>query len=242
MNLKENVVVKDYRDSGFRKHRHFKQFSNPLQALGDAMDTYAKKGDHTQGLYKEVDTLLYYGVWTPIGRTMNHNLPIAQLDEFEITSYDLSLALFDPWDLDFNDLSKRVTNLSMKPWLRVTKSTIPDAGGGLFAMRTFNKGEIISVYCGGLKSTLTSQYGMKHHGKYVDVMKRNKDVPLYWGAHMCNDLEWTPENTPKKKKSRVGRTKPNAEFEGLLLVAVAIIKPRMEIFASYNYTKYGNKH
>lgn len=73
---------------------------------------------------------------------------------------------------------------------------------------------------------------MRHKGKIIDPSQRD-GIPLFWGAHFANDLAWVEEGQTTKSRGRNAR-RNNAEFRGLTLVALGEIKPRSEIFASYN--------
>ena len=118
-----------------------------------------------------------------------------------VVSLDLSLALFDPWAIDLTDLSKRISQESQKDWLKVTQSTIPDAGAGLFSNRTFKKGQIITVYCGKVSKKEPSDYAVEYKGRIIDP-KRDGEIPMYWGAHFANDYDWHKEGElPQKARS-----------------------------------------
>ncbi len=78
----------------------------------------------------------------------------------------------------------------------------------------------------------------------MNPQKANKEVPLYWGAHIANDRGWTKQEddddvevSPKMKDDHVDRKNNNAKFEGVILRATKAIRPRQEICVSYNYTK-----
>lgn len=67
---------------------------------------------------------------------------------------------------------------SSEPWLKITKSTIPKAGRGLFAARTFHKGETVGFY-GGKMTWHRKQAGAPYRSKIVSILfvARLFDIP-----------------------------------------------------------------
>ena len=57
-------------------------------------------------------------------------------------------------------------------------------------------------------------------------------IPLWYGAHIANDLTFPTANPPKKKPGR--KIKNNAKFDGLFVKADGDIRPRTEIFVAYD--------
>lgn len=225
------VHVSAYRDGGFKAKRNYTKFEEIFMDLCDTMEEYAC-GDHD---YVKVTDILEYGVWTPIGEHVDYSHAKNSTGTTRIIAFDLSVALFYPWAYDLADLSNRITNKSKKEWLKVTQSTIKGAGAGLFAGRSFGIGEIISVYCGELQKDKPSVFSIEIRGHIIDAMGANEDIPLYWGAHLVNDVNWYKEGDTPKTTGR-HRHKNNAEFHGLYLKATSVIKPNQEIFVSYNFS------
>ena len=88
------------------------------------------------------------------------------------------------------------------------KSGIEGTSWGLFSAKTFGRGHIISVYIGKFYKPggkQDSHYRLAHDGMVVDpvvVKDENGNVPLYWGAHLANDLNWKRVVDPLKVARR----------------------------------------
>ncbi len=59
-------------------------------------------------------------------------------------------------------------------------------------------------------------------------------VPLYWGAHFSNDLNWIKGAKAMKKRGPCQKNN-NAKVEVIFIMSTAIIKTWQEIFVDYNF-------
>ena len=125
----------------------------------------------------------------------------------------------------------------LKSILSVKRSTLPGAGLGCFAEKTFTYGDIISVYLGEKLSTNDSDthnelpYALRVD-RYTTLNPSGSDLLL--GAHKCNNTKCCPPAvSPHGSKMRGGQVKNNAYFEGIYLKAGTSILIGNEIFADY---------
>ena len=153
--------------------------------------------------------------------------------------------------------------------LEITKSTIKDAGNGLFTRVAINKGDIITTYYGDyfkgqdvrstshrIKKELSEDYCLVTP---VDIFSKDRPLKLYGNmnpaksrgkglAQFANDVykikDWSRHSFSKSVKK--ANEKYNSIFYSSypypLLIATRDIQPGEEIFASYG-TNYwsGNK-
>lgn len=144
---KENVAVSAHRDGGYSKLHNFDSYPELLDEVCEKMEAFIDNRDEsTIG----INDVLSYGVWNVIGMPVHFSSILSGGGSTEITAYELSLALFPPKEVDLDDLSKRVISTSMTPWIKICTSTISNSGAGLFALRTFSRDQVISVYCGNV--------------------------------------------------------------------------------------------
>ena len=126
----------------------------------------------------------------------------------------------------------------------VRESSIKGAGTGLFAERTFCRGECITSYrgCNVTKSGTNNNYSIdfrtenrKANGRAM-VMQANPEK-LYLGAHFANDREHNCRSVEERKANHNNRMKRqnNAEFSGITVnCAIGTIFVDQEITISYN--------
>ena len=152
----------------------------------------------------------------------------------ELYHYDLSLCRFDVWSTHFSEPNVHIPNTLMVPWVRVAPSHIHDSGYGLFALKTFTKGQIISVYVGQKvpEGDMCSEYAMSVGNQVIDPVPVGSKAMLFWGAHLANDVFYGQD------KGKIGRhgIDNNAYFEGIYLKSKGTIKPDIEILVDYNLT------
>jgi len=103
----------------------------------------------------------------------------------------------------------------------VKKSSIEGAGDGLFALRSFEKGECVGLYVGEVRSCSHRKtiYSMlfKDDGR-LKIMdpglappgRSEQRLPVYFGLQFCNDPNWQQEET-ELKRTRKKRTKRSRE-------------------------------
>ena len=146
--------------------------------------------------------------------------------------YTLSLSICQRSVLQ-NRIGYVVTSATVKPWLVVKKSSLPGAGLGVFAAKTFNPNEIICVYFAPEKSkqcTEDGKYTIDWGDWYYNVPKMtNKELPYYMGAHFINDATF---NCGQKNEKRLEHQN-NSYLEGLHVKAKGRIDPGREIKFSY---------
>ena len=110
--------------------------------------------------------------------------------------------------------------------LKVKTSKIEGAGKGVFAAKSFEKDEIISVYL-GKKSTTITPYTLK-----IQNMLISPDKEETWlGAHFMNDRNFKTSTTTKKVGHPICN---NAYFEGVIVRARRRIREGEEITLDYN--------
>lgn len=128
-------------------------------------------------------------------------------------------------------LYKRKDSTQYLNHIKVKKSTMANAGYGLFADRKFIPEDTISVYQGELvrRKSTHSPYAMDYSDlEVIDPKYGIKDgASLYLGCHFANDVTH-PLGTAD------GRKKTNAKFVDLRLVATSDIRRDTEIFVEYN--------
>ena len=124
----------------------------------------------------QLGMVLSYGVWQKIGEFCTFKQTIGTGLQTQPTAYDLNLALFPPTEFDIAGTFKRISSTSMTPWLRVTESTWESKYPGyptvcgLYALMTFMRGHIITVYVGrdigGAKKA--SEFSLTYKGHTID--------------------------------------------------------------------------
>jgi len=116
------------------------------------------------------------------------------------------------------------------PILSVKKSTIPDAGWGLFAEREFKVGQTITIYLGDRASydkIPNNEYSIRNKQNVLIHSRKNM---LYLGCHLANDIRY------HKEEEKKGRTRNNnAFFHDFMLEACHKIVKGEEIFVGYNF-------
>ncbi len=139
--------------------------------------------------------------------------------------------------------------------LAVKPSTVPGAGQGLFAKRTFHNNEKIATYTGEriTQRQLDQRYGAGHHtlgeyvikkygsGKnsvYIDARKTNSGVARY--ANDCHgssqDCNAEFKSAGKSRGKNGGKAK-----RSVIIKATKNIRPNTEILTSYGNEYWQNK-
>jgi len=151
-----------------------------------------------------------------------------------------------------------VRNPKTNTWhelFEVKKSLIEGAGNGLFALRSFQKGEWVGLYIGEVRPATLSKkkktiYAMrfKDKDKKAKIMdpgipppyRSSQHLPVYFGLQFCNDPNWKQyETTAKRTRSKV--LKPNISvFGDLCVAATQTINVGDEILLDYNMTDDDN--
>ena len=119
----------------------------------------------------------------------------------------------------------------LQPWVEVKKSAIEGAGMGLFARKRFIKDDIITIYFAPIKSKECPEskiYTVKMFGHFYSIDKNS--VPLFMGAHYCNDETWDCKVEDKNRLME----KNNAMLQGFRVVATSRIEAGQEIKFTYN--------
>ena len=223
-----------HRDAFSTKDKKFTSQLELIYTLNDEFEEFTK--DQSEKNRRAMRDLLAFGVWVPHGDPISAGTIVGEGKIDKISSYHLSLCTMDPYKNGLLDLSKRHTGKVKMDWVFVAESTLPDAGWGLFSARTFANEEVISVYIGHVykksSGNSNSHYRLFHDSKIIDPVLKKKPgkVPLHLGAHLANDITWHKTDISGEEKRRHN----NAEFQGLLLVATAEIRPRQEFFVHYN--------
>ena len=118
---------------------------------------------------------------------------------------------------------------TMIPWFEVRKSTIADAGWGLFSLQKFVKDEVMGRYLGfkvkqggggGVYTVATDNFT-------IDCFSYPK-VFTGHGVHLANDPTWNG-----KESVLVANANIRTDF---VLTCETDIEVNDEIFYSYNYT------
>ena len=132
-----------------------------------------------------------------------------------------------------NRIGYIITSATVKPWLVVKKSSLPGAGLGVFAAKTFKPNDIICVYFAPEKSKQCSEYGrytIDWGDWYYNVPKMaNGELPYYMGAHFINDATFNCAQKYEKKLEHQN----NSYLEGSHIKAKGTIEPGREIKFSY---------
>jgi hypothetical protein len=117
-------------------------------------------------------------------------------------------------------------------WFTIKKSTLEEAGFGLFTARDFEKEDMIGVYL-GVKAKLS----MKSDSNYSVVVPNtnfrvdaiggvSSGEPIYWGVHLAND---------PGLKTKCSQAKYNCQVQNdLSLVTIRKVKKGEELFQDYN--------
>lgn len=128
--------------------------------------------------------------------------------------------------------------------LCVKKSTLNDAGRGLFAAIQIPKNTTFSFYIGAVKNKNNQdkqrnnpyRFELRGEGKKQNKIldpifhkKNNLHGSLFLGAHFIND-----KCLGNDSKACDGRIHYNAKFEGIFVVSTCEIRKGSEIFVSYN--------
>ena len=129
-------------------------------------------------------------------------------------------------------------SFAWKPQVYVAQSTLPKAGQGLFAARSFQAGNYISVYLGLVQTEISSPPGghvLHVSSCFVDGSaeysgKQNCLFPLHLGAHMVNDANFLLSEFAVGNN---GYCCHNAQLEGILMVATTDIMCNSKIFIRY---------
>jgi hypothetical protein len=112
--------------------------------------------------------------------------------------------------------------------LEIGTSKIQGAGRGIFAAKSFEKGDIISVYL-GKKSTDISPYSLEIKNMFISLDKEE----MWLGAHFMNDHNF--KTVARRRIRKVGRPPSNnAYFEGIIVRARVQIRQGDEITVGYN--------
>ena len=112
-------------------------------------------------------------------------------------------------------------NYQKEDWLVIKKSTVPNAGLGVFAKRPFKKDEVIGMYGGKKGDTRDSIYALQNHeDRFVPIPTK-----LYMGMHFLNS-SWKNED----------KWPSNVEVENDLIArAIEDIAVGNELFWNYKY-------
>lgn len=92
---------------------------------------------------------------------------------------------------------------------------------------------MISVYFGratNRKRDTPSNYRLEYNAKIIEPDTSKDEFPFLWGAHIANDIYWTPDVEIEKTMTR----KNNSCFQCCTLVETTEINPRQEILVNYN--------
>ena len=220
---------------GFNEESDFPSIEEMLFDLSEAMLDYAQNIGDSDENWESVQEFLEYGIVMPYAENISPSDEGKRDSTIQIKGYILDLCTFNPTFLDSEDAERRYTKSTRSQWLKVTKSSLPEGGWGLFAMKTFNSGAIISVYVGPKCGEQTSGYSLKvSGGEIVDPLHdtENSILPLFFGAHYANDKDY---HLGSERNSTPGRSRSNNDkFDGVQLVATQYIRPRQEIFVEYN--------
>jgi len=128
-------------------------------------------------------------------------------------------------------------HLKTEKGLQIKKSHIPKAGLGLYALKEFNRGDVITPYGGELITTRDPNLG----GDYMLELKKGPPRVLIDGSpKVSNKSTGGYSNSCKPPDKRAGYCNgQNAHFEinrrtkTANIVATKKIKPKEEIYSTY---------
>ena len=159
---------------------------------------------------------------------------VKKLEEYQKKGdYDttvLSLSKCRKEDLE-NKVGYACSTRTLQPWVEVKKSAIEGEGMGLFARKRFIKDDIITIYFAPIKSKECPEskiYTVKKFGHFYSIDKNS--VPLFMGAHYCNDETWDCKVEDKNRLME----KNNTILQGFRVVATSRIEACQEIKFTYN--------
>lgn len=154
---------------------------------------------------------------------------------------------------DLNDEEKqtRATASTYKHWLSIKPSSLPaeNVGLGLFTAKTFYKEDVITVYIGerttrdakdlGKGKRIEFKSSTTNRTHFLDVKENNNSITTYMGAHFINDPMYGMVGDARNRYVNTKRNKrPNAELQGLLVVATRRIFPNEKILIDYGEEYY----
>lgn len=113
------------------------------------------------------------------------------------------------------ETSKKQWNEGYVPWFSIRKSTIPDAGKGLFAEQSFSKGACIGIYFGSIANNEAADES--NYSLYSSKMLEKRDAiggfesgaKVFMGVHYLND--------PDHDRYLVGQTEETRERDSKYL-------------------------
>jgi hypothetical protein len=197
--------------------------------LNDNIEDHIERPSQNADEYKET---MEHGHW------IAHSEPIQACSKYDdgflyaekIVKLELTLHLKKVSEHSIRKNKYRDTFSTVKPWVHIKKSHIIGANVGLFASKTFLKGDIISVYLGTRKQHgQPTIYSLEHRNKIIDPSDGD-DKLLYWGAHFANDAKHDKFKDGKKTRNLIN----NARFKGIKVIATTLIRPGCEILLAYN--------
>ena len=169
-----------------------------------------------------------YIVWSYNKTVCDSSKPRVKKGDYDTTV--LSLSKCRKQDLEKKE-GYACSNRTIQPWVEVKKSAIENAGMGLFARKRFDKNDIITIYFAPIKSKECPEskiYTVNKFRHFYSIDKNN--VPLFMGAHYCNDETW---NCDAEDKNHL-KEKNNAMLQGFRVVATSRIDAGQEIKFTYN--------
>lgn len=125
----------------------------------------------------------------------------------------------------------------------VRKSTIPNAGSGLFAIESFNEGAKICPYTGELltKEEVDARYGDDENvAEYVYRISKKRKGPTYIDASKTNACVARYANHDENRANAEFKDPPADKPPIVWIVATKKIRPGEEIFVNYG-EEYWNK-
>ena len=147
----------------------------------------------------------------------------------DYTNHVLSLCLCTTDEIN-ERVGYPISRRTLKPWLEVKESGFNGGGLGLFAMKRFEKGDIIAIHFAPEKSRdcpKVTSHTFKRDGFYFSC---SPDGPLYMGNHYVNDNTYDCEEKDIEKLERLN----NSTLVGFTVTAKYGIEAGVEITAGYN--------
>ena len=126
---------------GYSDKHDFETFEEILIETSDFVKAYMQHDSKKN--YATMIVMQSYMDWAPGGARFKPFEEVEESGQFEEWVMSLVKVKTDT----LTDLV-RPTKETMLPWVSVRKSNIPNSGLGLFAEKTFKRGDIITVFCG----------------------------------------------------------------------------------------------
>lgn len=124
-------------------------------------------------------------------------------------------------------------------WLIIKKSTIPNAGLGLFAAVTMPKHCVVGQYMGQTfrsNKINTSEYGIRCATCVVDAMGGvNSGHPWFWGVHFVNDPLYVRRGLRRKPKKKETYNVNAYVASNLIMYCSCKIMKGKELLIDYDY-------